>query len=48
LHHSVESGLKGSQFKTKIVYDKIEANVTLDDKRFQMPEQKATKREEKK
>lgn len=35
--YSVEVGAKGSQFKQKIAYDKIEANVPLDDKRFAMP-----------
>jgi len=34
---SVEVGGKGSQFKQKIVYEKIEANISLDDKRFAMP-----------
>lgn len=34
---SVEVGGKGSQFKQKIVYDKIEANVSVDDSRFAMP-----------
>jgi hypothetical protein len=37
LPFSVEVGGKGSQFKQKIVYDKIEANVSVDDKRFVMP-----------
>lgn len=37
LPFSVEVGGKGSQFKQKIVYDKIEANVPVDDKRFTMP-----------
>ncbi len=35
--HSVEVGGKGSQFKQKIAYEKIEANVPLDDRRFSMP-----------
>jgi hypothetical protein len=35
--HSVEIGAKGSQFKQKIAYEKIEANVTIDDRRFSMP-----------
>lgn len=35
--HSVEVGAKGSQFRQKITYDKIEANVPMDDKRFAMP-----------
>jgi len=34
---SIEVGGKGSQFKQKIVYDKIEANIPLDEKRFTMP-----------
>ena len=37
LPYSVEVGGKGSQFKQKIAYDKIEANVPIDDKRFAMP-----------
>jgi len=35
--YSIEVGAKGSQFKQKIAYDKIEANVSVDDKRFAMP-----------
>jgi len=35
--YSVEVGAKGSQFKQKIAYEKIEANVTVDDRRFSMP-----------
>ena len=35
--YSIEVGAKGSQFKQKIAYDKIEANVPIDDKRFAMP-----------
>ena len=35
--YSIEVGGKGSQFKQKIVYEKIEANIPLDDKRFAMP-----------
>ena len=35
--YSIEVGGKGSQFKQKIVYEKIEANISLDDKRFAMP-----------
>jgi len=34
---SVEIGAKGSQFKQKIAYEKIEANMTIDDRRFSMP-----------
>ena len=37
LPHSVEIGPKGSQFKQKVTYEKIEANVPIDDKRFSMP-----------
>jgi len=29
--------VKGSQNKQKVVYDKIEANVPLDESRFRMP-----------
>ena len=35
--YSVEVGPKGSQFKQKIAYDKIEANIPVDDGRFAMP-----------
>ena len=35
--YSVEVGAKGSPFKQKIAYEKIEANVTVDDRRFSMP-----------
>jgi hypothetical protein len=35
--HSMEIGPKGSQFKQKITYSQIEANVPLDDRRFVMP-----------
>jgi hypothetical protein len=37
LPFSVESGVKGSQFKSKVTYEKIEANVALDDARFHVP-----------
>jgi len=37
LCYSVESNAKGSPNKSKVVYEKIEANVALDDSRFQMP-----------
>lgn len=37
LPHSVETNEKGSQDKSKVVYEKIEANVALDDGRFNMP-----------
>ena len=35
--HSFESGAKGSANRSKIVYDKYEANVPLDDGRFRPP-----------
>jgi hypothetical protein len=37
LPFSIESGPKGSQFKGKITYEKIEANVAIDDSRFVAP-----------
>jgi hypothetical protein len=37
LPYSLETNVKGSQDKSKIVYEKIEANVPIDDKRFEMP-----------
>jgi hypothetical protein len=37
LPHSVETNLKGSQDKQKVAYEKIEANVPIDDVRFQLP-----------
>jgi hypothetical protein len=37
LPYSVEIGTKGSPDKAKTVYEKIEANVALDDGRFSMP-----------
>ncbi len=37
LPYSFETNVKGSQDKSRIVYEKIEANVTIDDSRFQMP-----------
>jgi hypothetical protein len=37
LPYSYETNTKGSQDKSKLVYEKIEANVPLDDKRFEMP-----------
>jgi hypothetical protein len=36
LPHSVETNAKGSQDKSKVVYEKIEANVAIDDRRFNM------------
>jgi hypothetical protein len=35
--YSVEVGAKGSPFRQKVAYEKIEANVTIDDRRFSMP-----------
>ncbi len=40
LPYSIESNVKGSPNKQKVVYDKIEANVALDESRFRMPEVK--------
>jgi len=37
LPYSVETNVKGSQDKQKVVYDVIQANVEIDDKRFEMP-----------
>jgi len=37
LPFSFETNTKGSQDKSKITYEKIEANVTIDDNRFRMP-----------
>jgi len=37
LPYSIETNTKGSQDKSKVVYDKIEANVPIDDGRFRMP-----------
>jgi hypothetical protein len=37
LPHSFETNVKGSQEKQKIVYDKIEANLQIDDARFRLP-----------
>jgi hypothetical protein len=37
LPHSVETSAKGSQDKSKTTYDKIEANVPIDDSRFRPP-----------
>jgi len=37
LPHSKETNVKGSQDRQKIVYEKIEANVPVDDSRFRMP-----------
>lgn len=37
LPHSIESGVRGSPNKSQITYEKIEANVALDDSRFKQP-----------
>ncbi len=37
LPYSFETNVKGSQDKSKIVYEKIDANVPIDDQRFEMP-----------
>ncbi|HYY55796.1 MAG TPA: hypothetical protein VE842_00620, partial [Pyrinomonadaceae bacterium] len=37
LPHSIETNAKGSQDKQKVTYEKIEANVALDDSRFSRP-----------
>jgi hypothetical protein len=41
LPFSVESGPKGSPFRAKVTYEKIEANVPLDDARFSPPAAKS-------
>ena len=38
--HSVDSGQKGNPQRQKIVVEKIEVNVPIDDARFKMPESK--------
>jgi hypothetical protein len=45
LPHSFETNVKGSQDKAKVVYDKIEANVQIDDNRFRMPVVASTERQ---
>jgi hypothetical protein len=37
LPHSFETGLRGSPDKSKITFDRIEANVSVDDQRFARP-----------
>lgn len=37
LPHSVETNVKGSQDKQKVTYERIEANVAIDDSRFSIP-----------
>ena len=46
LPYSFETNVKGSQDKQKIVYDTIQANVELDDKRFEMPVTPVTQKKE--
>jgi hypothetical protein len=41
LPFSVESGPKGSPFRAKVTYEKIEANVSFDDARFRPPAAKS-------
>ena len=41
LPFSVEQGVKGSPFRSKVTYEKIEANVVLDDARFRQPAAKS-------
>jgi hypothetical protein len=38
--HSIDSGPKGSPQRQKVVIEKIELNVPVDDARFKMPEVK--------
>ncbi|HEV8537425.1 MAG TPA: hypothetical protein VGR15_00765 [Bacteroidota bacterium] len=40
--YSVESNVKGSQDRSKVTYDKIEANVSLDDNLFEQPKATST------
>ncbi|HEX5706622.1 MAG TPA: hypothetical protein VFX96_04970 [Pyrinomonadaceae bacterium] len=37
LPHSIETGVKGSPFRQKVTYERIEANINLDDSRFSRP-----------
>jgi hypothetical protein len=37
LPHSIESNVKGSPNRAKVTYEKIEANVPIDDSRFHLP-----------
>lgn len=37
LPHAMEMGVKGSPSRQQITFDKIEANMPIDDQRFQMP-----------
>lgn len=43
LPHSIETNAKGSPNRQKVTYDKIEANVAIDDSRFHAPPSPATK-----
>ena len=43
LPHSFETNVKGSQNKQKVTYEKIEANVPIDDSRFHAPPAPAAK-----
>ena len=45
LPYSIESNVKGSTDKSKVVYEKIEANVAIDDKRFEKPGRTTTAQE---
>jgi len=47
LPHSMEAGLKGSPQKQKIVIEKVELNVPMEDSRFKMPEVKKAEPEAK-
>lgn len=42
LPHSIETGVKGSPFKQKVTYERIEANVTMDDTRFSRPPERGS------
>jgi hypothetical protein len=46
LPHSIETNVKGSQNKQKTTYEKIEANVALDESRFRMPVMSARSKQE--
>ncbi len=46
LPYSIETNVKGSQNKQKITYEKIEANVPLDETRFRMPTAASAKPEQ--
>src|SRR5712692_7841062 len=42
LPYSIETGRKGSPFRQKVTFNKIDANVPIDDSRFVMPGTKST------